>query len=171
MAIEIYKDIPGYEGSYQVSNYGNIKTLSDRWGRERILKTRINKGYSYIGLYLNHKRKMCAVHQLVAMAFLNHTPNGYELVVNHIDNNPQNNYLDNLELVSIRYNSSCHKTDAGINLEKNMWRARIKINYKLLHLGSFSEKEDALNMYQKAVANLHLYNGNNKAFREALNNL
>ena len=161
---EIWKDIPGYSGKYQVSNWGNVKSL--KFGKERILKP----GLSTQGYYqctLNNKTRR--IHQLVAMAFLDHIPNGYETVVNHIDNNPLNNRLDNLELTTQARNSRIHKIDVGICWDKQMnkWRSRIYIN-KHIFLGLFTDKQDAIDMYQKAVANTHLYNGDNKAFRLAL---
>jgi hypothetical protein len=167
---EIWKDIPGYEGLYQVSNYGNILTLSDRWGKQRLLKNVLN-AYNYY--QVNLSGKLYRVHQLVAMAFLSHKPNGYETVVNHIDNNPLNNRLDNLELVSNRYNSSCHRTDAGVSWDKrtNKWKGDIRIWKTKLYLGRFTDKQEALDMYQLALANIHLYNGDNKEFRNKLKTL
>lgn len=165
---EIWKDIPDYEGLYQVSNLGQVKSLNyNHTGKERILKTGLDKdGYVRLNLF-NIKTKTERVHQLVAIAFLGHIPNGYETVVNHIDNNPLNNNIDNLELVSTRYNSSCHKTDVGVHWDKsrNKWKTQIQINGKVICLGRFTNKQDGLDMYQKALANIHLYNGDTKAFR------
>jgi hypothetical protein len=166
---EIWKDIPGYVGHYQVSNFGKVKSI--KFGKERLLKPDTDKdGYYRVALYIDSKMKKYSVHQLVAITFLGHEPNGYKIVVNHIDNNPLNNYFDNLELVSTRYNTSCHKTNAGVywNKKDNKWRGQIEINKLRIYLGSFTNKQDALDMYQKAVANIHLYNGDNKAFRLAL---
>jgi hypothetical protein len=162
---EIWKDIPGYIGLYQVSNWGNVKGLKGI--RKQYIST---TGYYQIALWLNNTEKKFKVHQLVAMAFLGHTPNGHETVVNHIDNNPLNNYVDNLELVSNRYNTTCHKTDPGVYWFKRdeKWKVDIKLNGLKVYLGMFTNKQDALDMYQKAVANIHLYNGDNKAFRLAL---
>ena len=171
MEKEIFKDIPGYEGLYQVSNIGGVKSLGNTKNRkEKILKPGIINGYLHVILHKNSKQKSFRVHQLVAMAFLGHTPNGYEIVVNHKDNNELNNYVDNLELVSNRYNSSCHKTDVGIYWKEinNKWIASITINRKTIYLGSFNEKEEASRVYQKAVVKIHLYNGDAKEFRKLL---
>ena len=168
MEIEIYKDIPGYEGLYQVSNMGNVKSF--KWGKERILKKgKDTHGYLNVRLYKESTLKTFMVHKLVSIVFLNHTPNGHETVVNHIDNNPLNNRVDNLELVSNRYNTSCHKTDVGVSWYRryNKWLSKIWIN-KQINLGYFNTKEEAQEMYQKAVANIHLYDGNNKNFRTML---
>jgi len=173
MKEEIWKDIPGYEGHYQVSNCGQVKSL--KFGKERILKHSTDGyGYLMVGLCIHVKQKTFKIHQLVAMAFLNHEPNGYNIIVNHIDNNPLNNNIDNLELVSVRYNSSCHKTDPGVTwyqLLRNKWRTTININKKTIHLGYFTDKQDAIIQYQKALNNIHLYNGDAKAFRALINAL
>ena len=168
MEKEIWKDIPGYIGLYQVSNWGQVKSL--KYGKERILKPSNGKNkYLLVNLCKDKKIKAFTIHKLMAITFLGHTPDGNVTVVNHIDNNPLNNNLDNLELVTHRYNSSCHKVNLGIYWNKpiNKWVTHIKID-KIIHLGVFIDKQDALDMYQKALNNQHLYNGDNKAFRLAL---
>ena len=153
---EIYKDIPGCNNSYQVSNMGNAKSF--KWGKERLMKLNLNNdGYLNVNIYLNGKLKNYKVHKLVAMVFLGHTPNGYETVVNHIDNNPLNNNVNNLELVSPRYNTSCHRNDPGVCFYKrlNKWQAQIQIEGKLNYLGVYTDKQDALDAYQKALNELN----------------
>lgn len=97
---EVWKDIKGYEGLYQVSNQGRIWNVKT----QRILKP-INAGNGYYRVHLtakNGKRKCELIHRLVALVFLPN-PNNYP-VVNHKDENPANNALDNLEWCSQRYN-------------------------------------------------------------------
>jgi hypothetical protein len=169
---QIWKDIPGYEGIYQVSSFGNVKSLNyNRTKKERLLKPGIStNSYYNVNLYKNGKCRTFQVHQLVAICFLNHKPNGYTLVVNHIDNNQLNNYVYNLELVSPRYNSSCHRADAGVTKILNgKYGVKIVINKKQIHLGDFTDKKDALTTYQKAVDNIDKYNGNSREFRKLLN--
>lgn len=172
---EIWKDIPQYEGIYQVSNYGNVRSLNyKKTNTIKLFKPSTNNyGYYQIVLTKNKKPKTFKVHQLVAITFLNHVPNGHNIVVNHIDNNSLNNHVDNLELVSQRYNSSCHKINCGIywNKNNNKWCSTIKINQKDIYLGSFLNKEEGLQMYELAFNNLHLYNGNKKEFRLKLKTL
>ncbi len=166
---EIWKDIPGYEGLYQVSNWGQVKSL--KCGKERILKQSKNSvGYLCVCLF-NKRAIKCYTHQLVATAFLGHKPDGLNTVVNHIDNNALNNRVDNLELVSQRYNTSCHKTDPGVcwHNNRNKWLSQIIIKRKTIYLGLYTNKQDALDIYQKAVANIHLYNGDNKEFINLIN--
>lgn len=176
MEKEIYKDIPGYEGLYQISNFGNVISFINNHGKhyekpkqKTVFKDK--KGYYKTNLSKNKICRQWGIHQLLAMAFLGHTPNGYETVVNHIDNNPSNNNINNLELVSARYNTMCHKKDVGVNWDKQMkkWRSRIYIN-KQIQLGLFNIKEDAIKFYQKAYENIHLYDGDNNKFRKIIQN-
>lgn len=110
--MEIWKDVIGYEGYYQVSNLGNIKSLgNNKTRKEKILNPRIcNAGYFYVNLSLNGKAASKKIHQLVATAFLNHVPCGHKLVVNHKDFNKLNNIIDNLEIVTSRENTIHYKT-------------------------------------------------------------
>lgn len=100
MMEEIWKDIEGYEGLYQVSNLGRVKSLNyGKTGQERLLKQSYKKGTKYktIGLYYG-KQKRFFVHVLVAKAFVDGYRKGYE--VNHIDENVENNRAENLEWVT-----------------------------------------------------------------------
>lgn len=101
---EIYKDIEGYEGLYQVSNLGNVKSLKDNNGkyREKILKPSIRKGYLKVNLCKNKTIKNYSVHRLVAIAFITNTHNFP--CINHKDENKKNNVVSNLEWCSYKYN-------------------------------------------------------------------
>lgn len=101
---EIWRDIKGYEGLYQVSNLGKVRSL--RYAnrdevRELYLKPH-TRGYLQVELHKNGSRKMFTVHRLVAIAFVE----GYEekKLVNHIDENKRNNVSTNLEWVSASQN-------------------------------------------------------------------
>ena len=95
MTKEIWKDIVGHEGRYQVSNKGRVKSL--KFGKERIMKQSLNSaGYPILNLCKEGKRKTFQVHQVVAIAFLNHVPDGNKLVVDHRNNDKINNSLSNL---------------------------------------------------------------------------
>lgn len=107
---EIWKDIPNYEGLYQASNLGRIKSIryfnhvnNQIYPREKILKPILNeKGYCRVDLSKSGESKRHRVHRLVAKTFL---PNPYNLLeVNHIDGNKQNNNVNNLEWCSHSYN-------------------------------------------------------------------
>lgn len=106
---EIWKDIPGYDGYYQVSNLGRIKSLprckptDKRKSHNNIRKPKLAaNGYFKINLSKDSKVKWYGLHRLVAMAFI---PNPKNFpVVNHKDENPQNNCVDNLEWCTVQYN-------------------------------------------------------------------
>lgn len=90
---EIWKDVVGYEGLYQVSNLGRVKSVKHL--KERILRTPCNNmGYYYVDLYSSGVKKRFLVHRLVAFSFLKKI-DGKEYI-DHIDGNPKNNSIDNL---------------------------------------------------------------------------
>lgn len=98
--IETWKDIPGYEGYYQASNLGNIKSLNYRHtGKECFLKPYQNlKGYLFVELWKNGISKQYQVHRLVWMAFNGPIPEGMQ--INHNDEEKTNNALANLSLMT-----------------------------------------------------------------------
>lgn len=105
---EIWKDIEGYEGLYQVSNMGRVKSLERKAKngmriKERIKKVKLRKGYYALELSdVNGNKKTYNVHRLVAQAFL---PNPDNLqCINHRDENTLNNMVDNLEWCTHKYN-------------------------------------------------------------------
>lgn len=101
--IEEWRDIPGYEGRYQASNLGRIRSLDRRvpcaHGATRLTKGRVlraagSKYNPHLMVVLGHGRNGSAVHQLVASAFLGPQPKGWD--VRHLDGNPLNNHVSNL---------------------------------------------------------------------------
>lgn len=172
---EIFKDIIGYEGFYQVSNYGKIKSLYRKLERknnrpitikERIIKpyitksSHISKGYHYITLRKNNISKKCPVHRLVAVTFIDNYEN--KLCVNHKDHDTLNNSIDNLEWVSNAENSrfSIKSTTRkyssnykGVSWDKfkNKWLATITFNYKQMFVGYFKNEIDAAKAYNEAA--------------------
>lgn len=104
--MEIWKDIKGYEGTYQISNLGSVKSFI---GKTKILKNskpikRKDGNYSYPKVQL--KGKTYRIHRLVALAFIPNPENKSE--VNHKDKNINNNTLDNLEWCT-EYENRIHK--------------------------------------------------------------
>ena len=120
---EIWKDIEGYEGYYQVSNLGRVKSLGfDKWHKGKVLKQSFDgKGnYLFVGLHKNGKTKQRNVHRLVAETFI---PNPDNLpCVNHINEVKTDNRAINLEWCTIEYNSNYG------NAKKNMIDSRRKNN-------------------------------------------
>ena len=100
---EIWKDKKDYEGHYQVSNFGRVKSI--KFGKERILKlTKDKDGYFFVNLYKNNKSKAFKVHRLVAEAFLPNTDN--LPLINHKDEDKSNNIVSNLEWCDVKYNTN-----------------------------------------------------------------
>ena len=104
---QIWKDISGYEGKYQVSNTGKVRSLNyKRTRKSKVLKICTNKkdGYKRVMLFKNGKYKAYLVHRLVAQAFIPN-PNNYP-IINHKDENRSNNYYKNLEWCTYEYNNN-----------------------------------------------------------------
>lgn len=121
LSFEEWKDVVGYEGYYQVSNYGRVKSIQRSvWNGKgyfinngKILKQAKNKkGYPIVYLSKNAKQKTITVHRLVALAFI---PNSFKKPqVNHIDGNKENNYVENLEWCTNQENQE-HAVKHGLN--------------------------------------------------------
>lgn len=166
---EIWQPIPGYEGIYEFSNLHNVKSLSrvvlmkgkyPYISKEKILTKTLNKGYYKVGLSLNGKQKRLGIHQIVAMCHLGHIPNGYALVVDHINEIITDNRLENLQIITVRENVSRSKKNTvskytGVHKEKlrNKWRASIHLNGKHIKLGYFETEIEASEYYQNALKN------------------
>ena len=101
---EIWKPVRNYEGLYEVSNMGRVKSLNyNRTGKERIMKGLDNgHGYLFVQLCKDGKAKNCRINRLVAMAFIPNPDNLPE--VNHKDKIRTNNRVDNLEWCTTQYN-------------------------------------------------------------------
>lgn len=99
MTEEVWKDVPGYEGYYQVSNLGRVKSLTGYYKNKKniILKYGLNRGYQRVILCVNKIRKNIHIHQLVMLAFVG-KPNGMQ--INHINGVKTDNRLCNLEYVT-----------------------------------------------------------------------
>jgi hypothetical protein len=161
--MEVWKDVKDYEGMYQISNFGRVKSLerivkngvnSNRLIKERILKNHISKtGYFVTDLKDKNYRKTFKIHILISKHFIKNHKN--LPIINHIDGNKLNNNIYNLEWVSQRENC-CHKELKNNNSSKyigvcyrknrNKWQSSIVFNGKLIHLGTFKTEIEA---YQK----------------------
>ena len=155
---EVWKPIPNYEGLYEVSSLGRVKSIK----KNKILKNSIYKNkYSSIGICKYGVIKTKRVHQLVAEVFLNHVPCGMKLVIDHINGNVLDNRVENLQIVSQRENI-CKMTGKfsskyiGVSWDSNSnkWTAKIMINKKQYHLGLFKCELSASLAYQNKLKEL-----------------
>lgn len=117
--MEVWKDIEGFEGRYQISNLGNVMSLNYMAkGYAALLTPKINnKGYAWVDLWRNNKSHPLQVHRLVAQAFLNNPDN--LPFVNHKDENPLNNNVSNLEWCTPQYNA---QYSINLHPERSKWR-------------------------------------------------
>lgn len=101
---EKWKTIEGYEGLYEISSFGRVKSL--KFGNERILKPCKNRDYLKVCLWKKGKKESKLIHRLVSDAFIQNPYNLPE--VNHIDENKTNNNVNNLE-----WSDRCHNCNFG----------------------------------------------------------
>lgn len=135
--MEIWKDIVGYEGIYQVSNTGNVKRVGKyrnqmkEWESNRLLKpAKKNNGYLYCQLSKDNKTSPKMVHRLVAEAFIDNPEN--KPTVNHIDGNRENNNIDNLEWSTYTENNiHMHRVLNGIGRMRNKRGSKTVMQYDL----------------------------------------
>ncbi len=163
---EVWKDIKGYEGMYQISNFGNVKSLERmvqngkrmyrRKERLLALSTKWNRRKE-VSLSLDKVKSYFLVHRLVAFAFLGDPPPRYE--VNHKDGNPQNNVVDNLEWVSRSYNNH-HSWEIGLKNQDGSKNPSAKLTdsdvlgiRELLKTGNHSNAAIA-RMYSVSTSNI-----------------
>ena len=116
MSAEVWRDISGYEGYYQVSNFGRVR----RVGKALIKPQNNGNGYLTVGLSKNGRVKKAFIHRLVAQAFVDN-PNGCN-VVNHLDEDRTNNKADNLEWTTLtdnfKYGSAQRRARANWNASR-----------------------------------------------------
>ena len=163
---EEWGDIPGYEDQYEVSSTGIVRSKPRlKWGGRgwynsngRVLKSHIrNSGYSHVILCKDSKTRCYFIHQLIAMAFWGHTPDGTSgMVVDHIDNNPSNNNIENLQVISHRENCYKDKDAPGVywHNKNQKWCAVFTFRYEKKYIGSFDTKAEAKEAYINMVESL-----------------
>lgn len=137
---EIWRPVRGYEGWYEVSNFGRVRSLTHMiphyCGGERIVRGKILKqyftkwGYKYVMLYKDGVSKHSVVHRLVAEAFI---PNPNNLpCVNHKDEDKTNNHVENLEWCTYAYNNNYGTKKKRISKAKtNGKRSKLVLQYTL----------------------------------------
>lgn len=135
--MEIWKNIKDID-DYMISNYGRVSS------KRGIIKIQNGMKYQQITI----RRKTYTIHKLVAENFLGERPDGY--IVDHIDNNPLNNRLDNLQYTTYKINNTKDRkfntNQRGIHFckSKNKWICRLTIDKNRIHLGTFNTEEEAI---------------------------
>jgi hypothetical protein len=138
-SLEIWKPVPDFEGYYEVSNYGRVKSLSRtiKYTNNRVHNTpgkiiklgKHRNGYLVVRLYKNQNEKKWLVHRLVATVFI---PNLEEKPqINHIDGNKANNNVDNLEWATASENG-IHAFKTGLNIPSSKLSEEEVIAIKVL---------------------------------------
>ncbi len=150
---EIYVNINGFS-NYQVSNFGNVKNIKTG----RILKGVMDgSGYFQVVLFNDGESTKKKIHKLVASEFLQNPEN--KACVDHIDRNKTNNHLSNLRYATLsenqhnrtmNFNNTSGVIGVSFHKANQKWRADIRVNGSIKHLGSFVLKEDAIRVRQDA---------------------
>jgi hypothetical protein len=158
---EVWKPVKDYEGLYEVSSLGRVKSLpvkksywSLRTPKEKILNPKTGSYYS-VGLIKDGVNNTIQIHQLVAIAFLGHKRCGHKLVIDHINENKLDNRLENLRIVSQKFNVSRSQGEniskyKGITYDKKLdkWKCQIQINGIKKYLGVFNTKKESIEVYK-----------------------
>ena len=154
-------DLLNYKLKYVVNECEFYVKKGNEWRLKKF--SVINSGYLYSGFsFEKNKRTMIYKHRLVYYAYnqdfqifrRSHTEN----MIDHIDGNPYNNRIDNLRLVTHQQNQFNQTKKRGYCWEKRYkkWRAYIKLDGKLKHLGYFETEQDAHEAYLKAKKIYHI---------------
>ena len=157
---KIYFDghIKGFEGDYKISNYNKLKSI--KFNKERIIKEKTHTIYNYYSLCKNGKRYEHKTHLLVWDHFGSSKRDGIKLQVDHIDEDKKNNHIDNLQLLKPRsnvskaykkYNTTSNYTGVSWFKQTNRWKAGIRIDGKMKHLGYFLDEYEAHLAYKKEL--------------------
>lgn len=167
---EEYKDIPGYEGMYQVSNKGNVRSI-DRvvitsLGRRRKEKGKILKpvkdtdGYNVVSLCGGQSnRKLVKVHRLVLLVFKG-KPNDINLVCRHKDGSKDNNIIENLEWTTQLTNQRDRFTHGTAGIGEKNGRSKISDKTRQAIIKCVKKRGDirciakALGMHERSISNI-----------------
>lgn len=156
--MEQWKDVEGYEGMYQVSNLGRVKSLSRKraigsnWRiiEERILKPQNAKdGYKQVNLCRDGRQKSVTVHRLVAETFIDNPDN--KKTINHISGIKEDNRLINLEWMSQTENNR-HAIAMGLNVPEDRPRKPIICNETGVHYNSLKQATEELKIPSSCIS-------------------
>lgn len=161
MKNEIWKDVVGYEGLYQVSSLGRVKSYARlvkcksgyRKQPSKILTNCFDGSYYHVTLFRDSKRKMVLVHQIVAIAFIPNPQN--KKTINHKDGNKLNNKVENLEWATYSENI-LHAFRTGLNVAQTTHYRGVRV-YKYVDksfVGEYSSLHDAANKLRLNVSHI-----------------
>lgn len=165
---EEWRPVVGYEGLYEVSSFGRVKSL--KFAKQAILNNAsTNNRYPKVNLRKSNINRTLNVHSIVACAFLGHVSSGHLVVVDHINGRRNDNRTTNLRLVTNRENVTVCYRDyshplsskyAGVSwcTRNKKWHSKIVINGKRIHAGYFDVEieahlayQDKLNKYKQSL--------------------
>ena len=148
MKMEEWKDIPGYEGLYQVSSFGNVRSLNYNKTREpRNLKQVLSREYHCVNLWKDSKMKQKKVHILVGMAFIENPEN--KPTIDHINRVKSDNHVENLRWALFTEQNINREHRVGESKERyifhkgNMWRVAVQ-RKNISYRDSFKTLEEAI---------------------------
>jgi len=166
---ELWKQAVAYKKGIKIllniecSTYGRFRNKNNIY-----LNGSINPdGYLASTTSINNIKIPFIYHQVIAYTFLNHKPSGLNLIVDHINNNPLDNRLENLQLISNKENLIKDKKYLGTYFTLDKYKTQIKINGIQRHIGLFLTQEEALKAYNIAKENINSFE-NNKQFRNLI---
>ena len=186
MEEEEWRDVPDYEGLYQVSSLGRVKSLERLVNngkayykiKEKILKSSVDaSGYPMVVLYNGGVGKTMRLHLLVSFAFLGHAHRGHKIDIDHINGIKTDPRVENLRIVTHRFNSTFGELknkenfaskNPGVSWERNRnkWRSRIYIDGLPKQLGMFIDELDARDAYNAAL--IHANNGTINEYMDSI---
>lgn len=159
MSVEEWRSIPEYEGLYEVSNHGNVRSLHKE---PRVLKPYKNSRYAQVALCKNGIVKLKLVHRLVSQCFVAGYSESKE--TDHINGDKWDNRPENIRNVSKSQNNRAHRTKSkgktsrfrGVHWErfKKVWKATIQPRGKYIVVGYFKQEEEAARAYNQKAQEL-----------------
>jgi len=161
---EFWGEIPNQSNPCLISCLGRTKSIrfvkvrkinSVPIKKEKIRAVKPDKdGYLILTVRINKKAVDIKIHQMMAIVFLNHVPNGIIDIVDHKNNNNQDNRLENLQIIPHRKNSSKDKSPksgfTGVSISKKRYKACIGYKNKSIHIGTFDTLKEASEKYKEA---------------------
>lgn len=144
MKKEIWKDIEGYEGKYQVSNLGRVRDTNYRNTHKTVIRKpqTTDGGYKYLRIQVNGVKQHFYIHILVYETFIGKIPEGMQ--VNHIDENKANNFVENLNLMTPEDNAN-HGTR-----NKRISESKLKHHPKAVKIAQYTLNGELIKIYPSA---------------------